>query len=99
MGQRVHFGDVQLVDDRQELNAGGDPIRMLKHGWWQRVRRTPKGWALSVSSDVWIEVAGGEPVLVVDRWPRQTSDIGCLEHVVIISPSCGFLMVEASALS
>lgn len=99
MGQRVHFGDIQLVDDRQELNPGGDPICVLKHGWWQRVRRTPKGWALSVSSDVWIEVAGGEPVLVVDRWSSQMSAMGRFDHVIIISPSCGFLMVEASALS
>jgi hypothetical protein len=84
---------------KQVLDPGGDRIRLLrKRGWWQRVNRTPKGWALSVSSNqAWVEAEGGEPVLVIERWFAKPNEVR-QDHYIIISPSHGFLLVEEKAL-
>jgi hypothetical protein len=87
--------------DKQVLDIGGDPIRSLRFGWWQRVHRTPKGWALSTGiADAGVEAEGGEPVMIIDTWATSPCDDNPLgTNYIVASPTHGLLLVSPMGLS
>jgi hypothetical protein len=89
--------DVELVNDQDDLNPGGEPIKVLRSGWWQRVRRTSKGWALVRADEAWVEAAGGDPVLVIDRW-IYGDECNNVQYICLI-PGIGLVLVHQDGLS